>query len=339
MRNDDNYWRSRAAGGLSRRRFLSSTAVGAAAVATLGLVGCGDDDNSESGGGGTSTQSPSATGTPKTASPKGQIQPTGDNLKAVEHFPLNYPAQGQPRKGGRLRMASNYDLAGLDPTKSIAGGVIMHVNKAYNRLLQFKTGPSFDPTAFPGEVVPDLAASWETPDARTLVFKLSSGVKWQNVAPLNGRAFKSDDVVYAYQQYKAGGPASTYLRFTDKIEAVDSSTVRVTLKEPFADQLPYLASRYLTIFPRELAESGELVNQAIGTGPMILKEARKGERMVWDRNPDYFGGTVWLDGIDHRIVSSGPTRDQLMRAGEVDFVAPASIRSKPSRSCSAPGKI
>lgn len=321
MQDHANYWKSRAFMRLNRRRFLRSSAVGAGGIATLGLVGCGDDDDAVPGGGTETpvTGSPTTMASPTAAPPTGQIQPSGDDLKAVEHFPLNYPAQGQPRRGGRLRMASPYDLAGLDPTKSLAGGVIMHVNKVYNRLVRFETGPDFNPTDFPGKVVPDLAASWETPDDRTLVFKLNSGVKWQDVAPLNGRAFTAEDVVLAYEAYKAAGPAATYLRLTDKIEAPDAATVRITLKEPFSDQLAYLASRYLTVFPRELADSGELATKAVGTGPMILKEARKGEQMVYDRNPNYFAGEVWLDGIDHRIVSSAATRDQLMRAGEVDF--------------------
>jgi len=215
-------------------------------------------------------------------------------------------------------VVSPYDLAGLDPTKSQAGGVIQHVNIAYNRLLKFKTGPEYDPLAFPGEIVPDLATKWELPDERTFVFTINPKAKWQNLPPLNGRPFVAHDVVYAYQQYKAGGPSAFYMRFVESVDAVDDRTVQIRLTEPFADQLVYFASRYLPIFPKELAERGELATKAVGTGPMILKEARKGERMVWERNPDYFEGTPPLDGITFEILSDEPARVQRIRARQAD---------------------
>lgn len=308
---------------MGRRTLVRALAVGGAGVA---LAACGDSSGKSGGASntagsatpaaGNSTAAPSGSGA--SASAGAQINPQGADKVVIEKFPLNYPVTGTPRQGGRLTFASNYDLAGLDPTQSLAGGVIQHANLAYNRLLQFKTGPDWNPLAFPGDISADLSTKWEQPDDKTYVFQLAQNAKWQNVAPLNGRPFVAEDVVYAYQKYKAGGAATYYMRFVDTVEAVDRSTVRIRMKEPYADQLPYFASRYMTIFPRELAESGELNTKAIGTGPMILKEARKGERMVWDRNPDYFGGGVPLDGVTFQIIASEPTRIQLLKAHQAD---------------------
>ena len=47
----------------------------------------------------------------------------------------------------------------------------------------------------------------------------------------------------------------------------------VTLTKPLVDFVIPLGSRYQTIFPHELVDDGSITTRAIGTGPMILKEA------------------------------------------------------------------
>ena len=50
--------------------------------------------------------------------------------------------------------------------------------------------------------LPSLAESWEfSPDKTTITFKLRQGVKWHNMAPVNGRAFDSADVVATWKRY------------------------------------------------------------------------------------------------------------------------------------------
>jgi len=48
----------------------------------------------------------------------------------------------------------------------------------------------------------DLAESWQSdPAYRVWTFKVRQGVKWQNVAPLNGRELVAADIKYCYEQY------------------------------------------------------------------------------------------------------------------------------------------
>src|SRR5205814_1576399 len=107
------------------------------------------------------------------------------------------------------------------------------------------------------ELVPELAKSWETsPDGLTHTFKLQQGVKWQNIAPLSGRAFKAADVKFAYERYQNEGVHKPYFTNMKSVEAVDDSTVKITLNRPQPDFLIPLASRYTTIHPKELVDSG-----------------------------------------------------------------------------------
>jgi ABC-type transport system substrate-binding protein len=51
------------------------------------------------------------------------------------------------------------------------------------------------------------------------------------------------------------------------VEAVDDATVRITLNRPQPDFLIPLGSRYTTIHPKDLVDSGEIDKKVIGTGP------------------------------------------------------------------------
>ena len=218
-----------------------------------------------------------------------------------------------------MRVGSGYDLASFNPLTSAAAATLMHTNTAYNRLLKFD-GPKWAPGAFPGTMTNDLVSGWEQKDATTFVFTLAPNIKWQPKAPLNSRPFVAADVVYALDQYKKSGPSTTYMRFVDSVQSPDAKTVVVKMKKPFPDQIPYFASRYLTIFPKELVEDGSLGTRAIGTGAMMLSKAIKGERVTYERNPEYFRGKVPLQGLDYIVMTEGERRQSALRSGQVDLI-------------------
>ena len=67
----------------------------------------------------------------------------------------------------------------------------------WSRLLKFKLQgvqlPAFLPTG-------DLAESFEQPDDLTYIFKLRQNVKWHNIAPVHGRQFTADDVLFSFNR-------------------------------------------------------------------------------------------------------------------------------------------
>ncbi len=55
-----------------------------------------------------------------------------------------------------------------------------------------------------GTLVEDLAKSWEiSKDGKTYTFKFQQGVKFQNVPPVNGREFTSEDAKYSLMRLMA----------------------------------------------------------------------------------------------------------------------------------------
>lgn len=307
--NTENYWTRLQRNRLSRRRILSGAALGSAGLAAAAFVGCGDDDDDSGDATAAATGTSASTGTAAATAE----QPKGYTANFAE------PTTAA-KSGGTLRVANDWDVSILDPIKTAAGGTIVKCNIVYNRLISLNAGVKA-PDDKEVKLITDLANLPEQPDGQTFVFKINPGVKWQNIAPLNGRAFKAEDVKFAYERYATaqGSVHTPYFRDMDKIEVVDDSTLKITLKNPNPDFLIPLGTRYLTIFPRELVDAGTIETTAIGTGSMILKEMAKSDHVTLVKNPDYFKGAAKLDGVEFRIQPDAATRLAAFRAGQVEF--------------------
>ena len=294
---------------LGRRTALRGAALGASGLAAAALIGCGSDDDDSA---------PAASGTTAAAkAPAADPRYAKDpDLPYAYNFPE--PAGKTPKPGGTLRVAATWDVGPMDPTKSSAGGTIVIPNMVYNRLLGFNRGPESNPQEV--KVVPELAKSWEAaPDGQTYTFKLDPRAKFQNVAPLNGRPFVAEDAKFAFERYAKEGVHKSYWVNLSKIEAVDATTLKISLTKPTPEFEVPLAGRYQTIFPRELVDSGDIDKKVIGTGPMILKEAIAADHVTVTKNPDYWEKSVLIDGAEYKMAPDASARLASFRAKQVDY--------------------
>jgi peptide/nickel transport system substrate-binding protein len=297
-------------GRLGRRTLLRGSLLGGAGLAAAALIGCGGDEEPEKTGAAATT---------------GAGAPTGDGPgKLVTDpdlpYPYNFPDKTNTNKpGGTMVVSATWDVQNVDPTVSASGGTVTVPNMTYNRLIGIARGPKAD--VFNAPVLePELAKSWErSPDGMTFTFKMTPGIKWQNLPPLNGRPFVAADAAYAMNRYKTEGVHQSYYVNVDSITAVDDATLKVTMKKPVADFLNPLGSNKQTIFPKELVDSGEITKKAIGTGPMILKELTPATRVTFDKNPDYWETKVLLDSFEFRLQPDHSARLAAFRAGQVDY--------------------
>ena len=283
---------------------LQGTVLGGGALATAAMIGCGGGDDSGADG-------------------PGATQVAGEPTKAPElkGFQPNFKeTSAQAKDGGTMKIANDWDVSILDPIKTAAGGTITKCNLIYNRLISLNSGITApDDTTI--KLVEELSKLPEQPDDRTYVFKIPANVKFHDVAPLNGRTLVAEDIVYAYNRYATaqGSVHTNYFSDVDKMEAIDATTLKFTLKTPNPDFTIPLGTRYLTIFPRELVDNNTIETKAIGTGPMVLKELVKSDHVTFAKNPNYWRGKVHLDGMEFRIQPDAATRLAAFRAGQVEF--------------------
>jgi peptide/nickel transport system substrate-binding protein len=283
------YWQKWNSLRASRRRFVGGGLAAGAGVAGLTLVGCGGDDDDDAGNGG-----------------GGSTQPTTG-------------AALTPKKGGTFRMLMGGSPRSLDVHFDTFPYNTWVTNKTNEGLLKFKGD-------FTG-IDPELATAMpENPDPLTFTFKIRPGVKFQNIAPANGREMTSEDVKYSIERQstdEAGKFQHAYffLGFIDKIETPDKTTVVFKMKKNYAPFISYIASPWTMIINRELVEkNGDLTQTALGTGPYIFKEWQKDVKISLTSNPDYWNKDkgAFIDNVELLIATDPDTAATLYIEKKVD---------------------
>lgn len=162
---------------------------------------------------------------------------------------------------------------------------------------------------------PALAERWEIPDARTYIFHLHRGVRFQNGQPLT-----SKDVKWTFDSLMEGKVRSTKAtnyRWIDHIEAPDDYTVIFHLKEPFAALLWNVADGGIGIVPYGSGEDFNL--HPIGSGPFRLISQEQNKEVVLERNDDYWGERAHVKRIRLMVVPDATTRALELRKGSADI--------------------
>src|SRR5579871_2093499 len=237
----DNYWLRLANRGLSRRRLLGGGVTGAAALA---LAACGSSNNngskpaaSNNGAATTASGSPAAGAkAPTQANTGGQV-----GALTATVVPLAPGASaGNIKKGGTFVVLNAGEPRTLDPYFDTFPYCTAIADNVYNGVLKFTPDLT--------KIVPDLAAGMpEQPDDKTYIFKITQGVKFQDVQPVGPREFTADDVKYSLERQSTNDPgkyqhAYYFLNKLDSIQVVDKYTVKVVTKAPYAPFLSYIAS-------------------------------------------------------------------------------------------------
>ncbi|HMH49941.1 MAG TPA: ABC transporter substrate-binding protein [Candidatus Acidoferrum sp.] len=227
-----------------------------------------------------------------------------------------------PKRGGVLTVRM-WDPPHFDPHLTISYKINTIYSFTHSRLLRHKAGPAVTPGTFPLEG--DLAESWSQPNETTYVFKLRRGVRWHPKPPVNGRELTAEDVRYSLERFMSvkGNSNAYMLKSVDRVETPDKSTVKVTLKEPFAWFLDMLASPVaIPIVAREVVEKfGDLKKPeaTIGTGPWMLENFRPNTGFTFVRHPQYFvPGLPLIDRIEATVDEDNASRIAAFLAGKYD---------------------
>lgn len=168
-----------------------------------------------------------------------------------------------------------------------------------------------------GTIEPRLATSWEAVDATTWRFTIRQGVTFTNGEPLDANTVKASIDIYRAPDSVV---ASRY-RSISEVVVVDDYTVEVITSVPD----PFLANALTDnafILPTQyLAEVGieGFASQPIGTGPYVVGEWVRGDRIVFQANPSYWGGNVPIQRVVWRTIPEPSSRVAALQNGEIDL--------------------
>ncbi|MFN8624193.1 MAG: ABC transporter substrate-binding protein, partial [Chloroflexota bacterium] len=242
-------------------------------------------------------------------------------LAAVAMAAAVAPAAAQdPVSGGTLTMARTADIFTFDPYATQDDYSIFTELQVYDRLVKLAADGK--------SVEPELAESWEiAPDGLSATFKLRQGVKFSDGTPLT-----VDDVVFSLTRAidQTGSWGFLFSPVT-KVEAVDDSTVKLTLSEPFAPLELALSTFAASIYSKANFEQyGDTAGEhPLGTGAFMLDHWDKGSQVVLKKNPNYWqAGKPYLDGVTFTIVGDDNARVLQLQGSQVDaidFVPPNQI--------------
>jgi peptide/nickel transport system substrate-binding protein len=187
------------------------------------------------------------------------------------------------------------------------------------------------------ELEPWLAERWDSsPDGLTHTLHLRKGVQWSDGTP-----FTAADVAFSLQAAmdpKAGSVITSVLVAGGKpimVATPTPDTVTLSFASPSGPGLRMLDQ--VTILPKHKLEAayakGEFAKawgaatppaDIVGLGPFVLKEYTPGQRLVFDRNPNYWrkapngDGLPYLDRVILEIVPDQNAELLRLQSGATD---------------------
>lgn len=238
------------------------------------------------------------------------------------------PAMAQDiKQGGTMTVTYKDDVTTLDPAIGYDWQNWSMIKSLFDGLMDYKPGTT--------ELVPDLAESFEvSADGLTYTFKLRHGVKFHN-----GRELKAADVKYSLDRVVQPETQSPGAGFFDSIQGFadvsggkakelsgvttpDDYTVVFRLTRPDAPFLHKMALNFSHVVPKEEVEKygADFGKHPVGTGAFKMTEWTLGQRIVFERNPDYFQkGLPHLDKIVFEVGQEPVVALLRLQRGEVDI--------------------
>ena len=224
-------------------------------------------------------------------------------------------AVAQPK--GTFRQAHEVGFGSASDMDPISRGRVFHVTeKVMSRLVR----PGLD-----GKPAPDLAVSWSVnANATEWTFKLREGVRFHN-----GKPFTAADAAYSLkrvQDPKLDSPARSAISMVSRIDAVDATTLKLTLSAPFAD-LPLILTDYrLMIIPEGAGDT--IKSTGIGTGPFKVEKFDAQGTSVLVANTDYYDGAPGVARMEIIGIPDAQARFQALLGKQIDMMQGLTAQQK-----------
>ncbi len=170
-----------------------------------------------------------------------------------------------------------------------------------------------------GKVQPQLAKSWAvSPDGLTYSFTLQTDVKFHD-----GEAFDAASAKFTLDRARGASstnPQKQFFTVIDAIDAPDPATLVLHLKQPAGNLLYWLGWPASVMVAPKAADTDKVI--PVGTGPFVLKQWLKGDRVELARNPAYWDKTrpVHIDTATFRFVGDAQAQAAGLRSGDLDAV-------------------
>ncbi len=227
------------------------------------------------------------------------------------------PAAQAQKQGGSITVGLELDIAGFDPVKVGVYDTAGHMASS----LIFDTLTRLDND---GKAQPRLATEWQvSEDFKKWTFKLRPNVTFHDGTPFNAQALKAN--IDRQKDPANKCRCAIYIANILSVDVVDDLTVTYTLRDPatmFPETLSLATSNNAVHSPTAWQAKGDDYNRnPVGTGPFVVKSWAAGDRMVLEKNPNYWDkGKPYLDRVVMRPLPDSQARFASLMAGESDII-------------------
>ncbi|TAM77727.1 ABC transporter substrate-binding protein [bacterium] len=219
------------------------------------------------------------------------------------------PARAQS-DSDTLTISQGVDADTLDPISTAVTTTDNLIFQIFDALL------AHDPH---GKLVPGLATSWKQTAPDKWEFKLRHGVTFSN-----GDPFTSADVKFTVE--KTLDPAfksqkRNRVSMISEVLTPDPYTVVYVTKKPSAI-MPGRPYDLRIVDAKYWQAHGDtyMSDHPIGTGPYVLKEWRKDDRIVLTARKGYWGGDAAIKTVVFRPIPEAASRVAALQTGETDII-------------------
>ncbi|MCL1848598.1 MAG: glutathione ABC transporter substrate-binding protein [Clostridiales bacterium] len=285
------------------KKYTRSIALALIMLLAFSLAACGNS-GSQSSGSSSSSSSSTQSGAPAAATSTPSSTPAANAPGSAA------PAVVSPASLPDLIVATGTDASTLDPHLCTDSATEVLNRNIYQNLVRYNEEM---------KIIPELATDWSvSADGLVWTFNLKNGIKFQDGTPFNAEAVKVN--FERILSPDTASPRRSVLEMIAEVEAKDDATVLITTAYPcgsFLQQLCHPAGGIAS--PKAIGEYGlDLGRNPCGTGPLMLKEWRPAERLVFDAYADYHDGAPQFNSITFNIVPDDSVRAMLIEAGECD---------------------
>jgi peptide/nickel transport system substrate-binding protein len=171
-----------------------------------------------------------------------------------------------------------------------------------------------------GNIVEDLAQSYEFKNDTILIIKLRKDVLWHD-----GEKFSADDVIFTYNTIKSPKiftSITSLYRVIKSVEKIDDYTIKIIYKEPYFKALELWMTGmlpYHILKDEKDMMTSDFNKKPIGTGPYILKGFKNSTDIELFAFNDYFEGKVNIDKILYKFVPDANTRFLMLKQNKLDI--------------------
>ncbi len=225
------------------------------------------------------------------------------------------------KKGGTLSI-TDFSFASartLDPHIAQAAGSMRFIENLYNTLLKYKKG---EYGSLEGDLVEEYSIS---EDGKVYSFKIHEGVKFHN-----GDDLTAEDVKYSIERIIDKEVRAQHFDAVENIEVMDDFNLEITLAEPVAPFLTYLAYPMNAVVNKNVVEANDdsLNDVDAGSGPFKLNVWERDQFLVLDKFEDYFEeGKPYLDRVYLKPIDDETARTTALRNDELDIILQVSAKN------------